>query len=53
MVCGFVKRCCEETLWEDNIGDKAKFMLREIKERIFSSDPLGDRWAAMSDTGEV
>ena len=45
MRCGFVKRQSSVSTWEEDIGEHAKVLLRDLVARVKAEDPVGGRWS--------
>ena len=44
VACSYLKRCCEGTLWEDYIGERAEDMAKELLSRVRVADPVHGIW---------
>ena len=53
VACSYIKRISEGRSWEDDIGDDARRLLKEMLCELRHSDPVTGRWAAESKVGKV
>lgn len=51
--CGFIKRQSEGTAWEDDIGDRAREMIKEVLTKLHSCDPVRGQWFVTSKKGRI
>lgn len=42
--CGFIKRNSAGSLWEDDIGEYAKYLLEDMLKRVQRNDPVSGIW---------
>ena len=44
VACSFIKRAASGCKWDDNVGEKARNMLIELRERVQAEDPVKGAW---------
>lgn len=44
VACSYLKRTCEGSAWDDDIGEEARQRLDDIIERLQQNDPVRGRW---------
>ena len=53
VACSFIKRISKGQRWDDDVGDVARGMLKELLGELETSDPVGGRWAVASYRGRL
>ena len=53
VTCGYLKRISEGSRWEDDVGDGARNMLKELLGELKYADPVEGVWRADSSRGRV
>ena len=53
VACSYIKRSSEGSHWEDDVGETARTMLKDLLADVASSDPVGGRWDAMAKEGKI
>ena len=44
IACSFIKRVCEGQRWDDNVGERAMGMMRDLLARLAVEDPVKGRF---------
>jgi len=44
VACSYIKRCCEGSSWDDDVGPRALHMLEEVMNRVENEDPVRGNW---------
>ena len=53
LACSFIKRCCEGSKWDDDVGETARKMLEDMMSRVAKNDPVGGVWCVGDDKSSV
>lgn len=51
VACSYIKRNAEGTCWDDDVGEHAMIMIKEVMEQVKKADPVRGRWSVNTETG--
>ena len=49
VACSYIKRAAVGVSWDDEVGDRARNLLTEVRERMKADDPVKGAWTVPSD----